>query len=56
MHAEVNFESCASIYLKKDRVSVYVSTKIIDLNLGVRVVRGAVRGLARWVSNQDYRM
>ena len=56
MHAEVNFESCASIYFKKVRVSVYVSTKIIGLNLRVRVVRGAVIGLVRWVSDQDYRM
>ena len=47
MHAEVNFESCASIYFKKVRVSVYVSTKIIGLNLGDRVVRVAVKGLAR---------
>ena len=56
MHAEVNFESCISIYFKKIRVSVCVSTKIIGLNLGVRVVRGAVRGLVRGVYHQDYRI
>ena len=57
MHAEVNFESCISIYFKKVRVSVCVSSKIIDLNLVVRgVFRGAVRGLVRWVSHQDNKM
>ena len=56
MNAEVNFESCISIYFKKVRVAVCVSTKIIGLNIGVRVVMGAVRGLVRWVSHQDNKM